>query len=583
MTDSPDAQIENRAPARAFVAPMATPLVATVIAILLLVAGLAFALQLERIGQAEKERQITVQAQTLASGIAAPLAFDDHAALQEYLNALRADPQIVAAAAYDGSGKFVAGYALPPAHYPARGGGSGTTIAGNALIVTAPVLQGNTQLGSVYLQSTLDSWSRRLNRYMGIAVIVFMASLLIVVLAASYSSLRKAHRELQEEIASRQQAEAALRQSQKMEAMGQLTGGVAHDFNNLLMVASGGLDLMERTTDPVKLEKLKTGIRQAVDRGAKLTQQLLAFSRRTPLKPEVIDLRLRVKGMDALLERSLGEGIKVAMHLPGDLWPVEVDASELEVAVLNIALNARDAMPKGGVIVIEAANVAGDADRQDRVRLAITDTGSGIAPELVAKIFEPFYTTKGVGQGTGLGLSQVYGFARASGGEVQVDSVPDRGTTMTLLLPRSRRAPAETHMPVDAVSASGRQRVLLVEDDDTVAATVIGMLEELGYENERVVSGDAALGLLTQDMGFSLVLSDMIMPGEVSGIDLVRIIRQKWPSVPTMLMTGYSAAAASAAREGVRLLTKPFSIQDLSVQMAAAMERGGRAGLRRTS
>ncbi|WP_022682304.1 ATP-binding protein [Sphingobium bisphenolivorans] len=573
MTDAPDPSPDARLRARAIAAQMATPLTAVVIAICLLAAGLAFALQLERVGQSEKERQIMVQAQTLASGIAAPLAFEDHDALQEYLNALRADPQIVAAAAYDERGDFVAGYALSPARYPQRGLAAETKIVGNALTVAAPVMQGNTQLGSVYLQSSLDSWSRRLNRYLGIAVIVVMASLLIVILAGSYSSLSKAHQKLQEEIAIRQQAEEALRQSQKMEAMGQLTGGVAHDFNNLLMIASGGLDLMERTTDPAKLERLKAGIRQAVDRGAKLTQQLLAFSRRTPLKPEVIDLGKRVRGMDALLDRSLGEGIRVAMHLPGDLWPVEVDASELEVAVLNIALNARDAMVKGGVIVIEAANVEGAGPQGgDLVRLAITDTGTGIAPELVAKIFEPFFTTKGVGQGTGLGLSQVYGFARASGGEVQVDSLPGSGTTMTLLLPRSLRTPADSDAGADAVSASGRQRILLVEDDDNVAATVGAMLEELGYENKRVESGDAALNLLERDSAFSLILSDMIMPGEVSGIDLVRKIRQHWPAMPSMLMTGYSAAAASAAKEGVRLLSKPFSIQDLSVHIAAAVE-----------
>lgn len=575
MKDAPDNWPENRLRIGNIVAQMATPLSAVLIALLLLAAGLAAAFQLEQLGRVEKLRQITVQAQILASGIAAPLAFDDDVALQEYLNALKTDPQIVAVAAYDGQGDFAAGFSRPPARLPHRVEGARQQAPASALAITIPVTQGSTQLGSVYLLSTVDSLSRRLTRYLGIAVIVMAASVLIVMLAASYSSLRRSHQKLQAEIASRQQAEEALRQSQKMEAMGQLTGGVAHDFNNLLMVASGGLDLMERTSDPARQEKLKAGIRQAVDRGAKLTRQLLAFSRRTPLHPEVIDLRERIRGMDALLERSLGESIEVAMHLPAGLWPVELDASELEVAILNIALNARDAMPRGGSIIIEGANLPGGGNLPDRVQIAVTDGGAGIAPDLVNKIFEPFYTTKAVGQGTGLGLSQVYGFVRASGGDVQVDSIVDRGTTISLLLPRSQRTPERSDSMAEPVAAFGRQRILLVEDDDTVADTVGGMLMALGYETERVDNGDDALRRLKQRADFSLILSDMIMPGEVSGMELALTIRKFWPRLGTMLMTGYSAAAASAAKEGVLLLAKPFTIQDLSVQLIAALDQIG--------
>ena len=575
MTDAPRATAVDRPGIGKIIAQMATPLSASVFALLLLIAGLAFALQLEQVGRAEKLRQITVQAQTLASGIAAPLAFADDAALKEYLNALRADPQIVAAAAYDSDGRFVAGYARPPATFPANAEVAQPETLPSALTVTVPVMQGSTRLGTVYLHSTLDSLSRRLTRYLGIGVIVVVASLLIVMLAGSYSSLREAHQKLQAETTSRRQAEEALRQSQKMEAMGQLTGGVAHDFNNLLMVAAGGLDLMDRTSDPLKQERLKAGIRQAVDRGSKLTRQLLAFSRRTPLNPEVVNLRERLRGMDALLERSLGESIEVVMHLPSDLWPVEVDASELEVAILNIALNARDAMPRGGIIVVEAANVAASADAPDRVKIAVSDSGTGIPPELVGKIFEPFYTTKGVGQGTGLGLSQVYGFARASGGEVFVDSVLDEGTAITLALPRTLLSPKAKDNPATAMASFNRQRILLVEDDDSVADAVGGMLHELGFQIERAVNGEDALQRLERNPDFDLVLSDMIMPGNVSGIDLVRTIRQKVPDVSTMLMTGYSAAASSAAKEGVPLLSKPFSIEDLSFQLAATLEQKG--------
>lgn len=573
MTDDPMANPADRPGVGKIVAQMATPLSAVVIALLLLIAGLAFALQLEQIGRAEKLRQTTVQAQTLASGIAAPLAFSDDAVLKENLNALRADPQIVAAAAYDSEGRFVAGYARPPATFPKMVAVKQPETLPSALTVTVPVMQGNTRLGTVFLHSTLDSLSRRLTRYLGIGVIVVVASVLIVMLAASYSSLREAHQKLQAEAASRRQAEEALRQSQKMEAMGQLTGGVAHDFNNLLMVASGGLDLMERTSDPAKQERLKAGIRQAIDRGSKLTRQLLAFARRTPLHPEVIDLRERLGGMDALLERSLGESIEVVMHLPDDLWRIEVDASELEVAILNIALNARDAMPRGGVIVIEATNVAGAADVPDRVNITVTDSGTGIAPDLVAKIFEPFYTTKGVGQGTGLGLSQVYGFARASGGDILVDSIVDKGTAITLALPRTLLIPRQKHGSSQTMATFNRQRILLVEDDDSVAHAVGGMLHELGFQTERATNGEEAWQRLERQPDFDLVLSDMIMPGNVSGIDLARKIREELPDLSTMLMTGYSAAAASAAKEGVALLSKPFSIEDLSSQIAATLDR----------
>jgi signal transduction histidine kinase len=557
----------------------ATPLTAGLIAFALLALGLVFAFQIDRLGRAERLQQATVQVEILASGIAAPLAFDDDSALQEYLNALRADPQIVAVGAYDADGKFVAGYSLPPATLPSRGQVTTPVLSSRDLVVTSSVTQGSTRLGSVYMHTTLDSWAGRVTRYLGIALIVAMASLLVAVLGASYASLREAHNQLQEETASREQAEEALRQSQKMEALGQLTGGVAHDFNNLLMVAAGSLDLMDRTTDPAKLDRLKAGIRQAVDRGAKLTQQLLAFSRRSSLNAEVIDLGEHVRAMDVLLDRVLSDRVTMEMQLAPDLWPVDVDASQLEVAMLNIALNARDAMPEGGVIRISAENVPGASEADDMVRLSITDTGTGIAPEQVSKIFEPFYTTKGVGQGTGLGLSQVYGFARASGGEVEVTSELGKGATISLLLPRSLLPPAQSVAPAVLAEFSGKGRILLVEDDDIVAEMVGGMLGEIGYESERAINGDAAMDRLERGADFSMMLSDMIMPGKLGGIDLVRAVAQRWPQLPTLLMTGYSTAASEALNEGVRVVTKPFTIQKLSAEIDVAQARVSRGAV----
>ncbi|QEH81890.1 response regulator [Sphingomonas sp. C8-2] len=547
----------------------ASPIVALLIALALMAAALALAIQNDRYGKAERLRQASVQAQILASSLAAPLAFNDDGATREYLNAFRNDATIQAAAAYDPQGHLVAGFAQPGTVLPTVGRLTAPTLQGPDLIVTAPVAQNDTRIGSVYLRFSIESGLRRALRYLGIALIVILASLLVALLGAAYASLSHSHAQLKNEIDSRQKAEAALRQAQKMEAMGQLTGGVAHDFNNLLMVASSGLELLERTSDPAKRERLKTGIRQAVDRGAKLTQQLLTFARRSPLNPEVIDLADRLHGMDTLLDRSLRENVAIRFDLAPDLWPVEVDASQLEVAVLNMALNARDAMPEGGTITITARNER-RAEGGDRVLLAIADTGVGIAEDKIAKIFEPFFTTKGVGQGTGLGLSQVYGFVQSSGGEIEVTSQPGQGTVMCVLLPRTTKRPPAVAAPTAARRTEGRRRALLVEDDEAVATMVGGMLDELGFDHHHVASADKALECLEGDAEVELVLSDMVMPGAMSGLDLVRAIARRWPRLPVVLMTGYSAAAASAAAEGVRLLLKPYRIEDLAAEIDAA-------------
>ena len=551
-----------------------TPLAAIGIAMALLAAALALGIHNERVNTAERIQQSRVQAEILAGSLAGPLAFDDRVAANQYIAAMRVNPDVEAVGAYDMAGALVAGVSQPGIALPPRNRLVEPQLQGNDLTVTAPVLQGETRLGSVYLKTATESWTRRAARYLGIALIVVMATLLIAVLGYSYASLREAHRALRAEIEGRRVAEEQLRQAQKMEAMGQLTGGVAHDFNNLLMVASSGLDLMERTNDPVKRERLKQGIRQAVERGAKLTQQLLTFARRSPLHPEVIDVAARIRGMDALLDRSLREDVVVELDLPGNLWPVEVDPSQLEVAILNIALNARDAMADGGSILIKAANAPrAQPDGGDAVRLAITDTGAGLAPEMIEKVFEPFFTTKGVGQGTGLGLSQVYGFARASGGEVRFESELGKGTTVSLLIPRSTKAGPEpvVETPIAAADPNHHHELLLVEDDPNVAELVAEMLGELGYGVTRSESADAAVELLRSGRRFDLVLSDMVMPGKLGGLDLAREIVAAWPALPVILMTGYSAAAASATGEGIRLLVKPYRIEDLSREIAAAL------------
>lgn len=244
------------------------------------------------------------------------------------------------------------------------------------------------------------------------------------------------------------------------------------------------------------------------------------------------------------------------------------------MALLNIVINARDAMTEGGTIEIVAENQPGTENEGDQVRLAIADNGSGMPPEIVERIFEPFFTTKGAGHGTGLGLSQVYGFARASGGDVKVESEPGKGTTVALVIPRSLRQPARKHDAAPIAQPEANRKILLVEDNDTVAEMVGGMLDEIGFNSERVASADAALERLQQSVDFDLVLSDMIMPGSLDGAGLVREISQRWSTLPFVLMTGYSEASTAAQREGIRVLTKPFTMQALAGQIDEAIKTG---------
>ncbi len=555
-----------------------TPAIGIAIACLLLVASLGLAYHNEDQARADKIREVEVQARVLAASLAGPLAFDDTNATREYIDALKASPEFDAVGAYDDQGKPVAGFSRTDLALPARNQVSTPSLQGGELIVTATVEQNGARLGSVYVVAATESWSRRAGRYLGIAIVVVMASLLVAALAAFYASVSAANKRLQAEIVGREEAEDALRQAQKMEAMGQLTGGVAHDFNNLLMVASSGMELLERTTDPVRRDRLKDGIRQAIERGARLTQQLLTFARRSPLSPEVMDVGAHVAELRDLLERSLREDIQVEFEFADGLWPIEVDPSQFDVAVLNIAINARDAMPEGGRIRIGAHNYpAGGETQRDMVRLTIRDTGQGIPPELMEKVFEPFFTTKSVGTGTGLGLSQVYGFIRSSGGDVKIESAVGGGTTIYLLFPRSSQA-----LP-SADAAAGRMRraehdatVLVAEDDEYVADLVCEMLRELGYKAKRGATAAEALRLLEESGPFDLVLSDMIMPGKMNGLELAREVLRREPGMPVVLMTGYSEAAAAAAAEGIPLLVKPYTIEAMGEVLAQALRAAQR-------
>jgi signal transduction histidine kinase/ActR/RegA family two-component response regulator len=572
------------------------PVLALVAAAALVVIGLAMGIYSEKLYRDQRTRDAGVQAGIVAASVTAALAFDDARTAQEYVNALRANPDVDAAGIYDENGAFVAGYArkgAPPP--PRRADLAAPHIEGRQLTLVAPVAEKGAELGRVYLRTSIDPLGRRLLRFGGVALVAVMAALLLGVLAAAQLAMRRANAELQSrarelgeanhelqfQMEEREKAEEALRQSQKMEAIGRLTGGVAHDFNNLLMVASSGLELMERTDDPKKRLRLKEGVAQALDRGAGLTRQLLAFSRRTALKPAVVDLGQQVAALQVLLDRSLREDITIALKLEPDLWPVEIDPGEFELALLNIAVNARDAMANGGSITITARNRPALAEGElngDFVELAIADTGGGIPPDILSRVFEPFFTTKQVGQGTGLGLSQVYGFARSSGGEVRIESRPGKGATILLLLPRSSKplaVPAAAPAAIAAPSGKTRGRILVVEDDDGVALSVRAMLDELGYASRRAASGEQALEMLAANARYDLVFSDMVMPGALNGLDLAHRIQKDRPELPILLTTGFSEAAAAAAAEGLHLLEKPYDMSALARELEATMRRPG--------
>ncbi|CAO3419894.1 response regulator [Azospirillum endophyticum] len=368
--------------------------------------------------------------------------------------------------------------------------------------------------------------------------------------------------------------EEQLRQSQKMEAVGQLTGGMAHDFNNLLQAMSSCLQLMARRVGHVAgVEPVLDAGRQAVDRGASLVRQLMAFSRRQSLQPEAFDVRDRLLGLRLFLDRALRADIGLEFALQGGLWPVMADPVQFDLALLNLATNARDAIDAGGAVVVGAENVrldGLDGLSGEFLKIWVRDSGHGIAPEALGRVFEPFFTTKAVGKGTGLGLSQVYGFCRQSGGTATVESVEGRGTTVSLLLPRSETvAMAEAPDAPPALPSVAGIHVLLVEDDPVVAPVVTAALEDLGYRVTRATTGEEALRRLAEET-VDLLFSDIVMPGSVNGVALAREARRRWPELGILLTTGYSEDLV--AMESARILSKPYRIEELAQAIQLELE-----------
>ena len=363
------------------------------------------------------------------------------------------------------------------------------------------------------------------------------------------------------------QAREQLAMSQKMEAIGKLTGGIAHDFNNLLMIIGGSAQIFARLLDP-KLPKAIEAIQNAAKRGESLTRQLLTFSRHQHLSPTVVDLNASIKNMRTMIESSLRGNIVYDENIGEGVRPVKVDLAELELAIVNIAVNARDAMPNGGTFTLSVNDVTVDQEIDDKeafVAIEFSDTGTGIPPNLLSKMFDPFFTTKEVGKGTGLGLSQVYGFAHQAGGTVTADSKVGQGTTITVYLPSC----ADEQITGKEVSAaktktqhSQRQTVLVVDDSADVAEVTSSLFEHLGYETIYRDSAEAALKLLEAGTKIDLVFSDIVMPGTIDGVGLAREIRSRYPNLPVALTTGYSDAA-KAAPSNLRILRKPFDTEAL--------------------
>jgi len=432
-------------------------LTALVAAAVLLAAGVLMAVYQEQLYSAQQMRSVREQAQVLAGSVTAAVVFDDHSAAQEYVDALRVNPELEGAGIYTARGALIAGFARST-RLPALMTQAQTIVGAGYMDIAVPVSQNGNQVGLVLLRAVTEPEERRLARYAGLILLVTMGALVIAVLSFSQAALSRraqqlanVNRRLQDEMEERRKTEEALRQSHKMEAIGQLSGGIAHDFNNLIMIVKGNLRLLKRRLGP-ETEQASTYIAsadEALDRAAHLTQRILAFSRRQPLTPQRVNLSTLAQGLSELIRHSVGEKVEITMRLTAS-WSTLCDINQMENVLLNLAINARDAMPDGGRLMVETRDapltrapldVEGELVPGDYVALTVTDTGTGMPEEVRRRAVDPFFTTKPQGKGTGLGLSMTFGFVRQSGGHLLIDSTPGKGTAVTILMPRDLEMP----------------------------------------------------------------------------------------------------------------------------------------------
>ena len=587
------------------------PAMALTAAAAILAAGVLIGLFADNAYQEQKSREIEVQDQILASTLTAALSFRDRDAAQEYVDALRLNPEVQAVAAYDTAGaRFVSYARSPDIRVPAAAPQPGEVRAAGTITVATPVVERGQIIGTVFVQAITEPLERRLARFASIALLMAMFALILGLLGIAQRMLSKANADLaaqaamlattnetlRQQIAEREKAEEALRQTQKIEAIGHLTGGVAHDFNNILQVVLGGLDVLRRRmakwqlSDQVRadLERYLGEVRAASQRGADLTRQLLAFARRQPLEPKDTDINKLVQGMSDLLRRSLGEQVEIETVLAGGLWRTQCDPNQLEHALLNLAVNARDAMPDGGRLTIETANAHLDEDYSrwhhdvapgQYLLLAVTDTGAGMPQDVLAHVFEPFFTTKEVGRGTGLGLSQVYGFIKQSGGHVTLYSEVGLGTTVKLYLPRSfssAAAPLPAPVPPRETGRSPSETILVVEDDESVRALAIATLGDLGYRVVQARDSGEALRQLDAYPGIDMLFTDVGLPGGLNGRQLADRAAQARPDLKVLFTSGYARNAivhGGRLDEGVALISKPFTADALAVKIRQILDK----------
>lgn len=494
-------------------------------------------------------------------------------------------PEEWVATVVDGAGNVVSRTSGPASLVgePASEGARTARASGDTEGIYSGVLLEGVRTISAFRMLPVGNWSV----HIGVPRRVFMAplqnSLLMIgvgllatlLLAVTFLWL------LLREIKLRRQEELGMENARRLEALGRMTGGVAHDFNNLLMIMQGGAEgIKRRGADAERQKTYADAIIAAVQRGQSLTRQLLAFAQRSAHEPISFRLQDRATELRELLSRSVKENVEVHVSVPSDTWAIHADPNALEVALINLAVNASDAMPEGGRLWIKTVNSVLIPGREGNpglegsfVAIAVQDTGTGIDPEHLDRIFEPFFTTKAKGKGTGLGLSQVYGFAQQSGGTITVKARPGEGSTFTLYLPRALLTPVapQPAVPVQPVSSEGS--LLLVEDNLAVADVTAAMLTDAGYEVTRSASASAALEILRTGRNFGALLSDIVMEEGISGLDLAQQVRANWPDLPVVLMTGYSEALKSADLAEMPVVFKPFTQEEMLTALATARQR----------
>lgn len=536
----------------------------------LLLVGLGVAAYGEHVYRSQSRQTADVQAAMLAKSVGLSLAFGDESIAGENVRALSANPTIEAAAVYAANGRRIASFGRRLPDRP--------PVLSEGLTVIAPIVTDHERLGTVYLRASLEPVAQRLARYGGLVLLALMGAIAAIVVLVAAATQRRANAQLastnealRAQIAEREAAEERLRQAQKMQAVGQLTGGIAHDFNNLLTPIMGGLEIISTVTQEPRVRGLANNALEAARRGAKLTGQLLAFSRTHRLSTAPVAVNELIGGMQDMLCHTIGPAVDVRLALDEGAGFATCDPNQIENAILNLAINARDAMPAGGALTIRTSRThvadSGELELGDYVAISVVDTGTGMPPEVLARATEPFFTTKPVGKGTGLGLAQVYGIAQQFGGTVRIESSVGIGTAIHILLPAAierrvlSRDEAEAAPP--ATSHPGAE-ILIVDDDADVRNFLAGTLEGLGYRVQSAENGDEGLRLLDQSRP-DLMLLDYAMPG-LNGADVAKVARQRRPQLPIVFVTGHADtdAVKDAVGPDAPMLHKPFGVRELA-------------------